>query len=96
MSATPDQFKPFSDAVGLMMKTEPNYSAAQLAVIGVQVAIVHSENDEFIKLEHAQYLAQTIPGAELIILPGVSHFAPIQRPDQFNDVMLSFIDNLRA
>ncbi len=33
---------------------------------------------------HANYLADAIPGAELIILPGVSHFAPLQRPDEFN------------
>jgi len=28
LSATPDQFPAFAEAVGLMMKTEPNYSAA--------------------------------------------------------------------
>jgi pimeloyl-ACP methyl ester carboxylesterase len=57
----------------------------------VPVWIVQSEHDEFIKLEHAQYLARSIPHAELILLPGVSHFAPLQRPDQFNGVMRSFL-----
>src|ERR1700710_128880 len=37
LSATPDQFEAFSDAVGLMMQTEPNYSAADLAQIRVPV-----------------------------------------------------------
>ncbi len=55
------------------------------------VAIVQSEHDEFIKPEHAEYLARSIPGAELIILPGVSHFAPLQRPEQFNAAMLAFV-----
>jgi hypothetical protein len=36
------------------------------------------------KREHAEYLARTIPGADLILLPGVSHFAPLQRPERFN------------
>jgi pimeloyl-ACP methyl ester carboxylesterase len=31
-----------------------------------------------------------IPGAELAILPGVSHFAPLQRPEVFNGAMLGF------
>ena len=40
---------------------------------------VQSERDEFIKREHAEHLARTIPGAELVMLDGVSHFAPLQR-----------------
>ena len=70
----------FVDAVGLMQRTEPNYSAADLAAIRVPVAIVQSERDEFIRREHAEYLARTIPNAELVGLEGVSHFAPLQRP----------------
>ncbi len=91
LSATPDQFDAFSNAVGLMQQTEPNYSVNDLAAISVPVAIVQSEYDEFIKREHAEYLARSIPNAELIDLPGVSHFAPLQRPTQFNSVMLAFL-----
>lgn len=91
LSATPDQFEAFSDAVGLMQKTQPTYSAQDLAAISVPVAIVQSEHDEFIKREHAEYLARSIPNAEYIYLPGVSHFAPLQRPEQFNSAMLAFL-----
>ena len=91
LSATPDDFEAFVGAVSAMMKTEPNYSADDLAKVRVPVAIVQSEHDEFIKPEHADYLARSIPGAELILLPGVSHFAPLQRPAQFNPVVLDFL-----
>jgi pimeloyl-ACP methyl ester carboxylesterase len=91
LSDTPDQFEAFVEAVGEMMRTQPNYSARDLANIHVPVAIVQSEHDEFIKPEHAEYLARTIPGAELIVLPGVSHFAPLQRPGQFNSAMGAFL-----
>ncbi len=91
LSATPDQFDAFSDAVGLMQRTEPNYTAADLAQINVPVTIVHSEHDEFIRREHAEYLAASIPGAEFVELPGVSHFAPLQRPEQFNNAVLAFL-----
>ena len=74
-----------------MMKTQPNYSANDLAEIRVPVTIAQSEHDEFIKAEHAEYLARSIPDAELVILPGVTHFAPLQRPDQFNTAMLAFL-----
>ncbi|HEY3474409.1 MAG TPA: alpha/beta hydrolase [Anaerolineales bacterium] len=91
LSPTPDQFDEFSEAVGLMQRTQPNYSADDLARISAPVAIVHSEHDEFIKREHAEYLASTIPNAEFLYLPGVSHFAPLQRPEQFNTTVLAFL-----
>jgi pimeloyl-ACP methyl ester carboxylesterase len=94
LSPTPDQFEAFFAAVGLMMKTEPNYSAQQLTEIRVPVSVVLSEHDEFIKREHAEYLARTIPGAKLILLSAVSHFAPLQRPAQFNTVVRAFLDGL--
>jgi pimeloyl-ACP methyl ester carboxylesterase len=94
LSATPDQFKEFAAAVGQMQKTEPNYSARDLADIHVPVTIVQSEHDEFIKPDHAEYLTRSIPGAELVFLPGVSHFAPLQRPEQFNTAMSAFLSKV--
>ncbi|MCP5804387.1 alpha/beta hydrolase, partial [Klebsiella pneumoniae] len=70
------------------------YTTADLGRIRVPVSIVQSEHDEFIKPEHAAYLARSIPGAKLIGLPGVSHFAPLQRPELFNKAVLSFLDKL--
>jgi pimeloyl-ACP methyl ester carboxylesterase len=92
LSATPDQFDAFSDAVGHMQKTQPNYSAHDLAAISVPVVIVQAEYDEFIRPEHADYLARSIPNAEFVNLHGVSHFAPLQRPEQFNSAMLAFLE----
>ena len=94
LSATPASFDELSDAVGLMQRTQPNYSAADLAQIRVPVAVVQSEHDEFIKREHAEYLVHSIPSAEYVFLPGVSHFAPLQRPGQFNRVMLEFLNKI--
>jgi pimeloyl-ACP methyl ester carboxylesterase len=96
LSATPDQFDAFSDAVGLMQKTQPNYSAHDLAAISVPVVIVQAEYDEFIRPEHAEYLARSIPDAEFVTLHDVSHFAPLQRPEQFNSAMLAFLGKVLA
>lgn len=91
LSATPGGFAEFAEAVGRMMKTEPNYAASELAQIRTRVAIVQSEHDEFIKPEHAAYLSRCIRGSELIVLSGVSHFAPLQRPEWFNSALLAFL-----
>lgn len=55
----------------------------------VPVVVAHAEQDEFIKREHGEYLAETTPNARYLLLPGVSHFAPLQRPSQFNAAILS-------
>jgi pimeloyl-ACP methyl ester carboxylesterase len=94
LSATPDQWDALADAVSLMQHTQPNYSAHDLAAVSVPVAIVQSEHDEFITRDHAEYLARSIPYAAFIELPGVSHFAPLQRPEQFNSAMLAFLGNV--
>jgi len=96
LSTTPDHFDALANAVGLMQQTQPNYGAHDLAEISVPVAIVQSEHDEFIRREHADYLARSIPHAKFIELLGVSHFAPLQRPEQFNTTMLAFLSKALA
>ena len=39
-----------------------------------QVRIWHGDQDEIVPLAHSTYLAETIPGASLEVLPGVGHF----------------------
>jgi len=96
LSATPEHFKNFVEDVSLMGRTQPNYSAQDLAKVSVPVVIAQSEHDEFIKREHAEYLARNIPNAEFILLTGVSHFAPLQRPEQFNAAVLEFVAKVLA
>jgi pimeloyl-ACP methyl ester carboxylesterase len=79
-----------------MQRTQPDYSVNDLNEIRVPVVIVQSEHDEFIKPEHADHLARSIPNAELVVLPGVSHFAPLQRPELFNSAMLAFLGKVLA
>lgn len=93
LSATPDQFKAFHEAVTRMMQTEPNFTAQALSRITVPVIVALGEQDEFIHREHVEYLARTIPGAKLVMLENVSHFAPLQRPALFNHAMLSFLES---
>ncbi len=91
LSETPDEFKMVADAIFRMMATQPNYRAEDLATIGVKVAIVHAEHDEFIIGAHSEYLARSIPHAALVVLPGVGHTAMQEQPQAFNAAMLAFL-----
>jgi pimeloyl-ACP methyl ester carboxylesterase len=92
LSPTPGDYAGFTAAIQRMWDTEPNYTAADLARIHTPTAIVDGDHDEAIKRAHTEYLARAIPGARLIILKDVSHFAMLQDPAQFNAAMLGFLD----
>ena len=91
LSPTPDKFDALASDLTLMQRTQPNYAVQDLKEIQVPVTIVQSQFDEFIRAEHAEYLARSIPDARYVFLNGVSHFAPLQRPIQFNAAILEFL-----
>jgi pimeloyl-ACP methyl ester carboxylesterase len=91
LSTTPERFDDLVKDLGPMQRTQPNYSACDLAKIAVPVAVVLGERDEFIERAHARSLARALPRAEFVLLQGVSHFAPLQRPEQFNKAVLTFL-----
>jgi pimeloyl-ACP methyl ester carboxylesterase len=83
LSPTPHEYKSFLAQITRMWAVEPHFSAAQLALIRVPVWIVDADHDEAIRRENTLYMADHIPGACLLIEPGVSHFSFLQDPEQF-------------
>ncbi len=90
-SPTPRDYGTLVMQIIKMWSGEPNWTDEQLETIGAPVLVVDGEHDESIKRSHAEYVAATIPGAELLILPDTSHFAFLQNPGLFNRAMLRFL-----
>src|ERR1700719_2958703 len=91
LSETPKDYDPFVAQISKMWETEPNWTDAQLQSIQAPVLVVDGDHDEAIKRAHTEYIAATIPGAGLLILPNVSHFAFLQDPELFNAALLHFL-----
>jgi len=91
LSPTPTEYEAFVAQISEMWATQPDYKAEQLATIKVPVTIADGEHDEAIRQEHNKEMADLIPGAKLNILPGVSHFAFLQKPEEFNAAVLAFL-----
>jgi pimeloyl-ACP methyl ester carboxylesterase len=91
LSPTPGDWDDFSAAVGKMWETLPAFTAEELRSIRVPTTIADGEYDEGIRPEHNRYLTATIPGAKLVILPNVSHFAMLQDPAAFNAAVIEFL-----
>ncbi len=90
-SATPKDYDGFVTQISKMWQTQPNWTDAQLKAIASPVLVADGDHDEAIKREHTEYIAATIPGAGLLILPNTSHFAFLQDPDLFNFAILHFL-----
>ena len=92
LSKTPDEYDALHKALGKMWDSEPQFTAAQLASIRVATAVVMSDHDEWIRPTHARYIARTIPGAHLVVLRDVSHYAALQDPVAYAKAVLRFVD----
>jgi pimeloyl-ACP methyl ester carboxylesterase len=95
LSPTPERWDAFSAAVGKMWDTLPAFTASELRSFTVPTTIADGEYDEAVRPEHDRYMAATIPGARLVILPEVSHFAMLQNPPEFNAAVLEFLRGRR-
>ncbi len=76
--------------VKTMWLTQPQYTAADLAKVRAKTLVILGENDD-IRREHGQEMARRIPGARLVIIPGASHMAPMEKPDELNKVIVDFL-----
>jgi len=92
-SATPKGYDAFVEQISKMWASEPNWTDAQLKAISSKVLVADGDHDEAIKRDHTEYIAATIPGAGLLILPNASHFAFLQDPAFFNYAVLHFLDD---
>jgi pimeloyl-ACP methyl ester carboxylesterase len=91
LSKTPTEYEAFLAAISEMWATQPNYAPEQLKAITVPTVIAAGAHDEGIKQEHTKEMAELIPGATLLIMPDLSHFAMWQDPAQFNKAVLDFL-----
>ncbi|MGY2289509.1 alpha/beta fold hydrolase [Pseudomonas sp. SDO528_S397] len=93
LSPTPKEFDAFVEQISHMWASQPNWTDAQLQSIKTPILIADGDHDEAIKREHIEYMAATIPGAGLLILPNTSHFAMLQDPALFNAAVSDFLDS---
>jgi len=77
-----------------LMASYPRMQPTELAALRVPVLVLAGEKD-VIKTAHTQLIAASIPGAQLRILPGLTHYAPQEDPAAFNQVVLEFLARQR-
>jgi pimeloyl-ACP methyl ester carboxylesterase len=65
-----------------------------LASITVPTLVVVGEDDGLAPPEVAEHMAQLIPNAELVVIPGAGHLPPIETPEAVNKALRTFWERL--
>ena len=68
---------------------EPHIPVEDLAAICARTLVVAGSRD-IIREENTRFIAETIPGAELMILPGEDHGSYINHSDRIADIILDY------
>jgi pimeloyl-ACP methyl ester carboxylesterase len=91
LSPEPERFEELLGLLDELTRVGPNYSEAELQSIAVPVLILDGAEDEFIKPDQPVRMAELIPGATLVIMPGTGHFAVNARPGLVNQIVLEYL-----
>ena len=76
---------------GLRAVIERDSVLDRLTEIRVPTLVIHGTDDASIPMAEAEAIANGIPGAELVQIPGAGHTTPIEAPDAVNDALTKFL-----
>jgi pimeloyl-ACP methyl ester carboxylesterase len=63
----------------------------RLGAIRVPTLVIGGAEDTMTPPRFLQYLAEHIPGAQLVLLPGVGHYPMAEQPEAFNQHLAAFL-----
>jgi pimeloyl-ACP methyl ester carboxylesterase len=73
-----------------MWRTEPHIPLEHLAGVRART-LVMAGDDDLVSLEHTMAIYRALPDAELAVVPGTSHLAPLEKPALVNRLILDFL-----
>lgn len=65
--------------------------SATVAEAGIPVLIIHGADDTLVPLSNSKALASTVPGAQLVVLPGCGHTPQEETPDRVTEHVCAFL-----
>jgi pimeloyl-ACP methyl ester carboxylesterase len=67
----------------------------EISRISMPTLIVCGEDDALTPIKYSQYMKDRIPNARLVIIPGAGHSVMLEKPEELNAALKSFISDLR-
>ena len=69
-------------------------AVAPYSELRMPTLVIWGEQDSMIPLERGHKLAEAIPGARFVGLPGVGHTCQVEAPREFAEALVPFLDSL--
>jgi pimeloyl-ACP methyl ester carboxylesterase len=88
----PEHFPVVLEKMMRMWREEPDLAFSELAGVRAPVLLMQGD-DDIVKVEHSAALAATLPEAQLAVVPGSSHMAPLEKPVLVNQLILDFLSD---
>ena len=92
MAPNPGEWDAFVANISVMWFSDKPNGIEALADVKVPTLVVHSQYDEAILAEHSAAIAAAIPGARLLTLENLSHFASLQDPAAYTAAIRTWLD----
>lgn len=84
-----DKVNPFRDTKAQSRQSGAHWSGPRLAELKVPLLVMHGASDQLLRVRAARDIAAAVPGARLLILPGVGHDLP-------GELCARYADEVRA
>ncbi|MFO0744058.1 MAG: alpha/beta hydrolase [Myxococcota bacterium] len=101
----PKDFQPYLDHFArmpldlfatLLADASERTALPELPRLAVPALVMAGQDDGFTPIAVSKVLAQTLPAARLVVVPGTSHTAPLEAPEAFASAIGAFLDELPA
>jgi len=69
---------------------------SRIATVARPTLIVQAMNDAVVDASNGRILRQSIPGAQIRILPETGHMVPIERPSELRDAIATFVRSVES
>jgi pimeloyl-ACP methyl ester carboxylesterase len=80
-------------ALGGWLTNPRSNVASRLSTISIPILVLGAALDQQEPVANSQYLASVIPGARLILYPGLSHAFPFEAPQRVASDITAFLDS---
>ena len=86
----PEHFDVFFAKVLRMWREDQGIDLADLAGLTAPTLVLQGD-DDLVRVEHSAAVVAALPEAQLAVIPGASHAAPIEKPGLVNEILLEFL-----
>ena len=91
--ARPDHLRNYVDGLAQGAPIPVWVDRGRLADIAVPTLLIHGKDDRVVSYENSLYLLAHIPDARAVLLNRCGHWAMIEHAEEFNRLVIDFVEN---